>query len=259
MGQAIKNQVSKAADLVVRARIFLDAWHLSAGVDGRALYRDFWDEYWEFWRFNEHALLFSHVVHMAALFEKNPKTINFIQLRDNLKTEYRQVDFTAIDLLLTDASATAKSVAILRSNAFAHRSTKMSYNQAFEKADISFDKLRDLNGLALQLANEMLKVVGANAHEFVEFPQQCLERLAGSSITKSVNEPHYHINLFWSADDDCWIADVPDLRPCSAHGDTRKEALENCYDAIEGWLSVARENGIEIPDPRYRPAIYATA
>jgi predicted RNase H-like HicB family nuclease len=65
-----------------------------------------------------------------------------------------------------------------------------------------------------------------------------------------VNEPLYHINLFWSAEDDCWIADVPDLRPCSAHGDTRKEALAHCYDAIEGWLAVARDNGMDIPEPR---------
>ena len=42
-----------------------------------------------------------------------------------------------------------------------------------------------------------------------------------------MNEPHYHINLFWSAEDECWIADVPDLRPCSAHGDTRAEAIAN--------------------------------
>jgi predicted RNase H-like HicB family nuclease len=72
-----------------------------------------------------------------------------------------------------------------------------------------------------------------------------------------VNEPHYHINLFWSAEDECWIADVPDLRPCSAHGDSRAQALANINDAIEGWLQVARERGFAIPDPRYRPAIYA--
>jgi len=72
-----------------------------------------------------------------------------------------------------------------------------------------------------------------------------------------VKEPHYHINLFWSAEDDCWIADVPDLRPCSAHGDTRSEALANINDAIAGWLEVAQERGFAIPEPRYRPAIYA--
>jgi predicted RNase H-like HicB family nuclease len=72
-----------------------------------------------------------------------------------------------------------------------------------------------------------------------------------------VNEPHYHINLFWSEEDGCWIADVPDLRPCSAHGETRTEAIANVNDAIAGWLEVARENGLPIPDARYRPAIYA--
>lgn len=72
-----------------------------------------------------------------------------------------------------------------------------------------------------------------------------------------MNEPHYHINLFWSAEDDCWIADVPDLRPCSAHGNTRAEAVANVNDAIAGWLEVARERGFAVPEPRYRPAIYA--
>jgi predicted RNase H-like HicB family nuclease len=72
-------------------------------------------------------------------------------------------------------------------------------------------------------------------------------------------EPLYHINLFWSTEDSCWIADVPDLRPCSAHGDTRAEALSNINDAIEGWLAVARDKNLVIPQPRYRPAIYAAA
>ena len=49
-----------------------------------------------------------------------------------------------------------------------------------------------------------------------------------------MNEPHYHINLFWSGEDSCWIADVPDLRPCAAHGETRAEALAHIDDAIAG-------------------------
>ncbi len=72
-----------------------------------------------------------------------------------------------------------------------------------------------------------------------------------------MNEPHYHINLFWSVEDDCWIADVPDLKPCSAHGDTRAQALENINSAIAGWLETARDRGFPIPEARYRPAIYA--
>lgn len=68
---------------------------------------------------------------------------------------------------------------------------------------------------------------------------------------------HYHINVFWSADDGCWIADVPDLRPCSAHGDTPVEAMQEAQIAIELWLECALEEGYDIPEPRYRPAIYA--
>ncbi len=72
-----------------------------------------------------------------------------------------------------------------------------------------------------------------------------------------MNAHHYHINVFWSADDDCWIADVPDLRPCSAHGETPSEALAEAEVAIELWLETARECKLAIPEPRYRPAIYA--
>lgn len=72
-----------------------------------------------------------------------------------------------------------------------------------------------------------------------------------------MKEPHYHINLFWSDEDGLWIADVPDLRGCMTHGRSRAEAIKNAAEAIEGWLEAAREAGLEIPKPRYRPAIYA--
>jgi predicted RNase H-like HicB family nuclease len=72
-----------------------------------------------------------------------------------------------------------------------------------------------------------------------------------------VKPPHYNINVYWSDEDDCWIADVPDLRPCSAHGDTPEDAIAHVRDAISGWLAVAKDRGFPIPEPRYRPAIYA--
>jgi predicted RNase H-like HicB family nuclease len=72
-----------------------------------------------------------------------------------------------------------------------------------------------------------------------------------------VKVPHYHINLFWSDEDGFWIADVPDLKHCSSHGDTPEEAIANIQAAMEGWIETARETGLEIPNPRYRPAIYA--
>jgi predicted RNase H-like HicB family nuclease len=73
----------------------------------------------------------------------------------------------------------------------------------------------------------------------------------------SVDTPHYHINLFWSDEDDIWIADVPDLKPCSAHGATREEAISEICVAMELWLETAREQNVPVPEPRYRPAIYS--
>lgn len=67
----------------------------------------------------------------------------------------------------------------------------------------------------------------------------------------------YHIHLFWSDEDGAWVADAPDLKSCSAFGDTPKEALRELKVAIEAWLEAAREKGLQIPQPRYRPAIYA--
>src|SRR3546814_11234984 len=72
-----------------------------------------------------------------------------------------------------------------------------------------------------------------------------------------MTHPHYHINLFWSAEDACWIADVPDLKYCSAHGSTAEEAARAIQIAIEAWLAVAAARGEPAPPPRYRPAIYA--
>ncbi|MBV8686431.1 MAG: type II toxin-antitoxin system HicB family antitoxin [Alphaproteobacteria bacterium] len=66
-------------------------------------------------------------------------------------------------------------------------------------------------------------------------------------------EPRYHINVFWSDDDGCWIADVPDLRYCSAHGDTPQQAVAEAGVAVELWLETARESGIAVPDARYKP------
>ena len=69
--------------------------------------------------------------------------------------------------------------------------------------------------------------------------------------------PRYHANLFWSAEDACWIADVPDPRYCTSHGESPAEAVANVNEAVEGWIETAREAGLDVPEPRYRLAIYA--
>ncbi len=65
--------------------------------------------------------------------------------------------------------------------------------------------------------------------------------------------PHYHVNIFWSDRDACWIADVPDLRYCSAHGATLAEAAREIEIAIDLWLEAAVAKGDAIPQPGYQP------
>jgi predicted RNase H-like HicB family nuclease len=66
----------------------------------------------------------------------------------------------------------------------------------------------------------------------------------------------YHINIFYSQEDGGYIADIPDLRTCSAFGATPAEALAELEQAKAAWLEAARSAGKSIPRPRYRPAIY---
>jgi len=50
----------------------------------------------------------------------------------------------------------------------------------------------------------------------------------------------YHTNIFWSDEDGCYVADIPDLKYCSAFGDTPEQALAELEKAKEAWLATAR-------------------
>lgn len=60
----------------------------------------------------------------------------------------------------------------------------------------------------------------------------------------------YEVVIYWSAEDKLFVAEVPELAGCAAHGKTQTEALQNVNDAIELWIETAREFGDEIPAPR---------
>jgi len=66
----------------------------------------------------------------------------------------------------------------------------------------------------------------------------------------------YHINIFYSPEDEGYITDIPDLKYCSAFGKTEEEALHEVLKAKAVWLEAAQAEGRPIPEPRYRPAIY---
>ena len=69
-----------------------------------------------------------------------------------------------------------------------------------------------------------------------------------------MNAPVYPINVFWSVEDDSWMADVPDLAYCSAVGDTSHEAVAEVEIAIAAWLEAASSSGRAVPEPSARMA-----
>lgn len=67
----------------------------------------------------------------------------------------------------------------------------------------------------------------------------------------------YHINVFYSDEDGGYIADIPDLEACSAFGEDPNRAVAEVLVAKKAWLAAAKRAGRPIPQPRYRPALYA--
>ena len=66
----------------------------------------------------------------------------------------------------------------------------------------------------------------------------------------------YEIILYWSAEDEAYIAEVPELPGCAADGKTYQETLANVEVVIREWIETAKELGRPIPQPRGR-LIYA--
>jgi predicted RNase H-like HicB family nuclease len=62
----------------------------------------------------------------------------------------------------------------------------------------------------------------------------------------------YPIEVHWSDEDEAWIADVPDLPYCTAHGPTPHDAVAEVEIATEAWLEAARAAGRPVPGPSSR-------
>lgn len=62
----------------------------------------------------------------------------------------------------------------------------------------------------------------------------------------------YEIIIYWSEADDLYVAEVPELPGCAAHGDSYDSALVSCYDAIDLWIDTAANQGRSVPAPKGR-------
>jgi predicted RNase H-like HicB family nuclease len=62
----------------------------------------------------------------------------------------------------------------------------------------------------------------------------------------------YEVIIFWSKEDNAFIAEVPELAGCLADGETYQEALANAEVIIQEWIETAKELGRKIPEPKGR-------
>ncbi len=67
----------------------------------------------------------------------------------------------------------------------------------------------------------------------------------------------YEVIIYWSDEDQVFVAEVPELAGCSAHGATQEAALSNAQEAIRLWIDSAKEFGDPIPEPKGRRLILA--
>ncbi|MBD1401615.1 type II toxin-antitoxin system HicB family antitoxin [Pelobacter sp. M08fum] len=67
----------------------------------------------------------------------------------------------------------------------------------------------------------------------------------------------YEIIIYWSMEDQAFVAEVPELPGCMAHGATYEEALVQIQSAMELWIETAREYNDPIPEPKGRRLAFA--
>ncbi|MBM4055391.1 MAG: type II toxin-antitoxin system HicB family antitoxin [Planctomycetes bacterium] len=67
----------------------------------------------------------------------------------------------------------------------------------------------------------------------------------------------YEIVIYWSNEDNVFIAEVPELPRCMAHGESPEDALKNAKEAIQLWIDTAKEFGYPVPEPKGEILIFA--
>ena len=67
----------------------------------------------------------------------------------------------------------------------------------------------------------------------------------------------YEVIIYWSDEDGAFVAEVPELPGCAAHGSTQEAALASAQEAILLWVETAEEFGDPVPKPKGRRLIFA--
>jgi hypothetical protein len=175
----LNQQINIARNQLVRARIFLDIWWHYHGSPTRGQSLDAMNEFPEFFRFDEHAHFTAFIVHIATLFDKRNDTVKLEKLRksvfDNL-TVSEEIK-NELKTLFQQVNLIAEKVLVLRHKAFAHRSDKYNYDEAFKLADVTYFELLDLTEKSKKILNLFLQVTKNGEVEFRDLPRVDLVQL----------------------------------------------------------------------------------
>lgn len=173
-----QEKVDLAGNLAVRARIFFDVWWHYKGAPTRHKYIDTMNEYSAFFRFDIHAHFVALVMYLSQLFETRAGTLNLSRLVNDAASS--TIPSSSVDTArtaLNGAKHLASKVACLRSNLFAHRNLELSYADAFKRAAVSPDQLRELTEVALKVANTLAAAIDLKEKFFYTPPRGDIEAL----------------------------------------------------------------------------------
>ena len=170
---ALIERIQLQAKLLIRAAVFYDIWRAHSNPATRSAHLDTMNNYSEYFIFNESVYLSSTINAIYALTETRPKTLN-IKASMALAAGLHPMHSAAIqDIQATykNGSSTLAKIALLRNNLFAHRSDKLSYQDALAKAQITPNDIRDTLLACLSALNALLRLLGAETVDLRERPR----------------------------------------------------------------------------------------
>jgi hypothetical protein len=168
MKDEAEKYITALANTIESASLHFDIWWVYKEQESRLKYVDTLNNYLNFFQTSLQAHFISIVIELYKIFETRKETINFSRLikliaRDNLLEPDTLSKIQANKKVIKDLW---RKIAILRSELFAHISIDLSYNEIFQKADITPNQLKDLIEKSKNLLNQILESLDKNTYSF---------------------------------------------------------------------------------------------
>ena len=185
----IDRQLEILTQQVVRSRIFYDIWWLYKGSNTRPKIIDAMNDFSEFYRFDEHAHFVSLIIHCVVLWDKGAGNVSILSLARKVLDPKRNGADKELYEKVTQLEKSAKGIITLRHEAIAHRSAVFDYDEAFRRARISPNSIRDMTSQALAYVNELRVRRSMPEAFFTELPLVHAKALIRAVGGPDLNQP----------------------------------------------------------------------